>query len=205
MPINDLESCDRCVLDRDEFWFSCAVGDKKHYQNLRTTNCWWNLVDVTTLGRLLAHHTHREDVVYLPIVHLGGLCPIGTTINLPGRVDIIVSTAVIDNDFATIKIFLKEERAEINYGQGTGPVTRWEASVLSILRSCRVCDELTGWNLVGISFIEDGYNCGPRACVALLKEFQPLSVNGGEMDGDQCRKLAVDKLLLLLQWSGAAI
>jgi hypothetical protein len=166
---------------------------------------------VATFGILMAHNSHRDDVIYMDC---------GTPTNaefvnranraqLPSSVRAIIAVAHASSHYAVLHLRLDAEKAIVHDGLHMS-VGRWKPHVTYMLArfgisvdKWEILARTTGDYLDGLQVVQrDGFNCGPIACMVLWKLFQPQNVNLLNVPQSDYRRLVVTELRRLLTVCG---
>jgi len=188
-----------------------TVAEESYYKLNYETNRWWCSDMVATFGILMAHNSHRDDVIYMDC---------GTPTNaefvnranraqLPSSVRAIIAVAHASSHYAVLHLRLDAEKAIVHDGLHMS-VGRWKPHVTYMLArfgisvdKWEILARTTGDYLDGLQVVQrDGFNCGPIACMVLWKLFQPQNVNLLNVPQSDYRRLVVTELRRLLTVCG---
>ena len=162
---------------------------------------------VLTFGRLKAHDAHRDDIIYVDAMMPDmetDLTKVKTTA-LPQMVQTIVSVVFDGSHFAVMRLCLVNKIAYFYDGLSM-PHENWKKHMQYVLSRYAIRHHewtlKTGKGKDGMDGInikqKDQSNCGPIACMVLLKLFMSDHLNLSTIPPSNYRRLALDELHKLI-------
>ena len=196
-------NCEKCNYPL----LSC--GDCTYYENCLDLQFWWFHETINTVGYLLKHITHKEDIFFLDGSFLSNEEKI---IPQPIKKSCEVLTVLHHhNHFAAVKVTISNESISeiiIYDGKRCNGVLFWKNGLRCLLKkighsylNLHKARKYSITDFSGVDFIlqpnDDNSNCGPIAAMVLIHKFLPEKCDYN-MSVNQFRVFVIDNLLEML-------
>jgi hypothetical protein len=209
--------CNQCCFATG--YHMVSIGNVQYRNDCVQTNRWWDTDFISSFVALLAHETHTTSIAVIHCQFPEQILEPNSCKPLSRHVNTLVSVLHGSSHFAIMEVDIKCRLITIFDGLFF-PLKTWFNHIVSILRKTETiqlsestaffpqnsyrANEVTlsvdsktdnEWTVKRDCFLiqKDAYNCGPLACLKLMKLFQPDSVDWHKMAVPDYRRIVMEK------------